>query len=341
MNVKIIGAGSIGNHLSNAARRLGWNVVVTDVSGEAIERMRSDIYPARYGFWDSEIKLFHSSNEPKGDFDAVIIGTPPDTHLEIALNVLKEKPKLILIEKPLCDPFSPLLQEFKETIKKSDTKVIIGYNHSITPSVDYVAQFITESMIGEPVSLDVEFREDWGGIFKAHPWLAGPHDSYLGFSNRGGGASGEHSHALHLGLYLAEKLDLPSSPENFSFDKYCPDEREYDSVAVFRSNINGKRVNVIQDLLVKPHRKWFRIQGTEGSVEWHGVIDLGGGKKGDRVTLDSNGVVQTKDFSMERPDYFVPEMRHIADLIDGSVSFEDSPLNIRFGISIIDILSKK
>ncbi len=31
----------------------------------------------------------------------------------------------------------------------------------------------------------------------AHPWLAGPQDSYLGFWRRGGGASGEHSHAIY------------------------------------------------------------------------------------------------------------------------------------------------
>jgi phosphoglycerate dehydrogenase-like enzyme len=29
-NVKILGAGSIGNHLANASRRLGWNVTLCD-----------------------------------------------------------------------------------------------------------------------------------------------------------------------------------------------------------------------------------------------------------------------------------------------------------------------
>ena len=32
--VKVIGAGSIGNHLSNAARAVGWDVVLCDVARE-------------------------------------------------------------------------------------------------------------------------------------------------------------------------------------------------------------------------------------------------------------------------------------------------------------------
>ena len=47
--------------------------------------------------------------------------------------------------------------------------------------------------MGKLQTLDVEFREYWGGIFEAHPWLNGPQDSYLGFWKRGGGAWGTFS----------------------------------------------------------------------------------------------------------------------------------------------------
>ena len=63
----------------------------------------------------------------------------------------------------------------------------------------------TTSLEGPSVrrsTIDVEFREHWGGIFAAHPWLAGPSDSYLGFRQRGGGASGEHSHGINLWQHL-------------------------------------------------------------------------------------------------------------------------------------------
>ena len=57
MKVKIIGAGSIGNHLAQASRRLGWEVTVVDNDQKALERMKNEIYPARYGGWDEKFSL--------------------------------------------------------------------------------------------------------------------------------------------------------------------------------------------------------------------------------------------------------------------------------------------
>ena len=62
--VKIIGAGSIGNHLSNACRNIGWKVDLCDSDSEALERTKKLIYPSRYGEWDNEISLFDMMNVP-------------------------------------------------------------------------------------------------------------------------------------------------------------------------------------------------------------------------------------------------------------------------------------
>ena len=86
--VKIYGAGSIGNHLANASRSLGYDVVICDIDEDALKRTKNDIYPKRYGAWDEDIKLYRVGKEPVGGFDLIIIGTPPDTHLKIALDVL-------------------------------------------------------------------------------------------------------------------------------------------------------------------------------------------------------------------------------------------------------------
>ena len=50
--VKIYGAGSIGNHLSRAFRTIGYEVFVCDTDKAALERMKNEIYPSRYGAWD-------------------------------------------------------------------------------------------------------------------------------------------------------------------------------------------------------------------------------------------------------------------------------------------------
>ena len=66
-SIRILGAGSIGNHLANAARSFGWRVTLTDIDPAALERTRTSIYPQRYGTWDEEIVLKDSRaamNEP-------------------------------------------------------------------------------------------------------------------------------------------------------------------------------------------------------------------------------------------------------------------------------------
>ena len=278
VKVKIIGAGSIGNHLAQASRRIGWDVTVVDANRDALKRMKDDIYPTRYGMWDSRIKLAHMSEEPKGGFDIVMIGTPPDSHLKLALAALREKPRVLQIEKPLCPPCDPLLSRFLAAAKKSRTKIIVGYDHTVGASIEYVASHI--QMLGTPLTLDVEFREHWQGIFKAHPWLSGPSDSYLGYWKRGGGASGEHSHALHLYQYLAKEMGLGT------WKKVVPHRTvekaaggvQYDSVASFGFEMSkGRYGRVIQDVITLPTRKWARAQGSDGFIEWI----CGGSPKGD------------------------------------------------------------
>ena len=57
LKAKIIGAGSVGNHLANACRRRGWMVTLSDIDNNALLRSKNLIYPSRYGKWDPEIVL--------------------------------------------------------------------------------------------------------------------------------------------------------------------------------------------------------------------------------------------------------------------------------------------
>ncbi len=80
--VKVIGAGSIGNHLAHAARCLGWSVDICDCDPTALQRTKQQIYPARYGAWDEAIRLFMVDAAPIGGYDLICVGTPPDTQVE-------------------------------------------------------------------------------------------------------------------------------------------------------------------------------------------------------------------------------------------------------------------
>ena len=71
MKVKILGAGSIGNHLANASINLGWEVDVCDIDPQALLRTKNEIYPSRYKKWDNRIRLFETKNCPKRKYDFI------------------------------------------------------------------------------------------------------------------------------------------------------------------------------------------------------------------------------------------------------------------------------
>ena len=64
--------------------------------------MKNTIYPKRYGKWNNNIKLIDYLKFPeileKNQFDLIIIGTPPHTHLKIFKKLNKYKIKNILVE---------------------------------------------------------------------------------------------------------------------------------------------------------------------------------------------------------------------------------------------------
>lgn len=338
MKIKIIGAGSIGNHLAQAARRMGWDVAIVDRDPEALRRTKEEIYPKRYGVWDENIKLFTSNEEPRGGFDIICIGTPPDSHIGLAKLALDEKPKILQIEKPLCTPFLQELNEFMvKYANHKETAVIVGYDHGISKSVSEIISMLDRHEIGDVETIDVEFREHWQGIFSAHPWLKGPQDSYLGFWKRGGGASGEHSHALHLWQLFASHAGFGKWIKvGAAMEIKNVNGAEYDLLSAFSLlTEKGKVGRVIQDVVTLPVRKKAFIQGDKGFMEWI----CGGHPEGDLVRYGSKDNVKELIFKKKRPDDFYQEILHMQDILDKKISPEQSPISLESGIEVMRVIA--
>lgn len=330
--VKIHGAGSIGNHLANACRAMGWQVHICDVDRSALERTRHQIYPQRYGAWDESIELFHSTDAPQKGYDLIFIGTPPTSHLDLATDALREQPRAVHIEKPLCPPDLSRTQDFFERAKASGVPVFVGYNHVVAACVERLEGSLRREGVGRVETLDVEFREHWAGIFSAHPWLAGPADSYLGFGDRGGGASGEHSHALNLWQHFARMVGAGRIVEvDAMMDFVQEGGADYDKLcALHLRTESGLTGRCIQDVVTAPARKWGRIQGTAGFGEFH--INY---KPGMDALFFQSGSVEPVEatFSKTRPDDFILELKHIVDVVEGRRTF--SPISLEMGLHTV------
>lgn len=335
--VKIYGAGSIGNHLANASRRKGWRVDICDTDPAALKRTREMIYPGRYGTWDDSIGLHSNESAPVGGHDLIVIGTPPDSHMNLARQAVKERPTAILVEKPLCTPDLNGAQALYEEAQAAGISVFVGYDHAVSKSARLVTDLLRQQAIGKLDTLDVEFREFWGGIFAAHPWLAGPADSYLGHWRRGGGACGEHSHAINLWQLFAHSAGGGRIVEVSAKLDYVADGKvDYDKLCLMEIQTeNGLLGRVVQDVVTRPTRKWGRAQGDRGYIEW-----LCGAKPGaDAVVFAKDtGEMTTTDIQKTRPDDFIEELTHIeAVLATGDAA--NSPISIGRGLDSMLVIA--
>lgn len=335
-SIKIIGAGSIGNHLAQASRSLGWSVDMCDIDPKALERTRTQIYPSRYGKWDDSIRLFESHSVPKGGYDIIFIGTPPDSHLPLALAAIEERPRAILIEKPVCGPGLEDACKLIEKAKEAKVALFVGYDHVIGRATRIAEELAVRPGLGAVTTLDVEFREFWGGIFAAHPWLAGPWETYLGFWQRGGGSAGEHSHATNLWQHFAHIIGAGRIVEvQATLDIVHDDRVDYDRLCVmnFRTE-SGLVGRCVQDVITQPARKWARIQYENGHVEWQCGREPGV----DVVTAQLPGRVAIEQkVTKTRPDDFIEELRHIEIALSNDPS--KSPIALSRGLDTMLVVA--
>ncbi len=335
--IKVFGCGSIGNHLTQASRRKGWSVDMCDIDPEALLRTKNDIYPSRYGAWDDKIGLYESKDIPNSGYDFVIVGTPPDSHMTLARQAIKEGAKTILVEKPLCTPDLAGAQELLNEANESGCSIFVGYDHAISKSALIMSDYLKQKTLGNIITLDVEFREYWGGIFMAHPWLDGPSDTYLGFWQRGGGSCGEHSHAINLWQSFSIAAGMGRITEVSATMEYVKNDKvDYDSICLMQVRTEkGMIGRIVQDVVTQPTGKWARAQCDEGFIEWHC-----GNKPGiDTVIHGTNdGVTTTSEIKKTRPDDFYQEMNHIESSLNNS-SQNVSPITLERGLETMLVIA--
>ncbi len=333
--VNIFGAGSIGNHLARAFRTKGWSVTLSDIDPKALDRTKNEIYKSRYGKWDDAIRLCHSRDLLTEPADIVFVGTPPDSHMAIALEVLRNyTPKVLLIEKPLCGPDLINCQELFEAVRKAPIHALVGYDHVVAKSCIISEELIKNGILGLTETISCRTREHWGGIFNAHPWLSGPQDSYLGYSSRGGGAIGEHSHAINLWQHFAHIIKAGKVVEvsaKLVFEK----DANYDKlgIATFVTEA-GLAGDLIQDVVTFPAEKLARIQGTDGFVE----MRVNYNTEGDAVISgQKNKPTEITIIPKKRPDDFLQEANHIEALLNGSTKY--SPISLERGLDTMMVIA--
>lgn len=332
--ILIFGAGSIGNHMAYACRKLNLDVCVTDIDFSALDRMKNRIYPKRYGSWDKKINLIYYDKvfKIKNKYDLIIIGTPPATHINLyyqcknKLNFSK-----ILIEKPLTFYNDKNLKKFeKENFRN---KVFCGYNHSVSKSFKYFLTVLKKKNY-KIKSIEVNWRESWHGILKAHFWLKNEFSSYLGNVKNGGGALQEHSHGLHLLYLVLKKYNINLKKTNFESKSIFSvnKKNKYDIYSSISGIKNKTFFNYQTDLLTSPQDKSIKV--SDGLNEVHLIFSYKSNQ--DSVIFYKNKIKAGKKvFLKNRSSEFENEIKSI--LISEK---NKKNLSIKDAIDVMHIIKK-
>jgi myo-inositol 2-dehydrogenase/D-chiro-inositol 1-dehydrogenase len=166
--VVVLGAGRIGQiHAANvAASPLAELVSVTDPVTGAAETLGRKLNCE----WHSD----PYSQLSRPDVDAVIIGTPTDTHVPLTLAAIAAG-KAVLCEKPL-DLDEAKADRAVAEIERSGIPVMLGFNRRFDPSVTEIKRAIASGEIGDvrqivitsrdPAPPPAEYISRSGGIFR-------------------------------------------------------------------------------------------------------------------------------------------------------------------------------
>lgn len=175
-----MGTGSIGcRHIRNL-QSMGYpDIAAYDVDSELLEKCCDEL---KIGV----IRDYQSELDP---FDAVIVCSPPSSHVDAALAALR-KDKYVFIEKPV----SNRLSDAQELLDYED-RIMVGYNVRYHPLVTYIEKVLPG--LGKIFNVQMEFAYD---LKNARPNV----DYRKGYYAKAGegGVLLDHSHELDYAQYL-------------------------------------------------------------------------------------------------------------------------------------------
>jgi predicted dehydrogenase len=109
------------------------------------------------------------------EIEAIIVCTPPSSHLHYMILALRHKKK-ILVEKPISQTSQELIalqEEFGDCVNKY---IRCGFNHRFHPAIQQMRSFLNQGAIGNPIFARAVYgicaRDDYFKEWRANPKFA-------------------------------------------------------------------------------------------------------------------------------------------------------------------------
>lgn len=285
MKFLVSGVGSIGRrHIRNLQAMGHTDIAAYDVDLDAL-RLRCD---------ELDIESVHEFESNLDDFDAVIVCSPPSSHVEAALAAVRRS-KYVLVEKPI----SNILSEARRLLDYED-KIMVAQNVRYHPLVSYIKDVLPS--LGKIFSVQMEYAYN---LEDARP-DANYRSGYYAKRNEGGVLL-DHIHEIDYAHFLFGRFT----------GVYCIagklsdlDIRSEDNANLILKSARGFSLTLHLDYVQRRYARNIKIVAQEGVF----VGDYAAGHA--KLMLNGEeevGAVFSKSFD----ETYVDEMKDFVALVNG------------------------
>tara|TARA_Y100000031_G_scaffold124221_1_gene139893 strand:+ start:53 stop:967 length:915 start_codon:yes stop_codon:yes gene_type:complete len=266
------------------------------------------------------ISIEDAFSESSENIDGVVVASPPVFHVDQSIAALEHEIP-VLLEKPVS-PDEVSAKRLQDVVNNTEIPLLLGYTWRWWPPLAKVRELIENKTIGKLQYVQFMMSAhlaDW------HPW-ENYWDFFMASKELGGGALLDESHWIDLMLwFFGPPESLFAKIDKISDLKIDTDDN-VDMVITYK---DGLCVTIHLDIYGRPHEKYIRFIGEEGTILW---------------TADPNRVAVGKDWSQtwenydfdcERNDMFVEVEKEFLDVLNGS---DVKTCDINDGVRVLSLI---
>lgn len=296
-HILILGSGSAGQRHAKNLASLGCHISAMDPRSDRLEDIAKAV-EIRGAYQTLEEAL-----QGSGKIDGFAVTSPPAFHVEQSITAL-ERGIPVFLEKPVS-PDESSARKLQEIVKRTGTPLLLGYTYRWWPPLKKVWDLLKSHMVGKLRHVTFVMSAhlaDW------HPW-ENYWDFFMASKDLGGGALLDESHWIDLMFWFLGKPDRLIARIDKISDLKIDSDDNVDMVIIYR---DGPHVTMHLDLYGRPHQKYIRFVGEEGTILW--TIDP------NRVSVgeDMAEVWKAYDYDCERNDMFMGVDQEFIEILQGA-----------------------
>lgn len=312
-HILIVGSGSVGKRHARNLAALGCRISCVDPRAERRDELAAE----------TPVVGSHSTIDAAlaaGGLDGVVVGSPTAFHPAQTIAAL-DAGLPVLLEKPVAKTAAEA-RTIYDAEQRTGVPVLLGYTWRWWPPLLQVRACLNEGAIGKIRHVQFHMSAhlaDW------HPWE--PYQEFfMASAAQGGGALLDESHWIDLMTwFFGTPVELSGRVEKIS-DLDIETDDNVDALAVYP---DGLRVSLHLDLYGRPHEKYIRFIGENGTLFWSADPN--------RITVgkQSGQVWDEEVFTCERNDMFTAVARDFLDVVGGR---SKPSCTLADGLKVMDLI---